>query len=532
MFYAIDLFCGAGGFSEGIMQAGFHIVYSSDRSAHVKETYEKRHKQLGLIQGINTHFELSDIRDLNGNKILSDINNLEMFKDNRLEEIDVIFGGPPCQGFSIAGKRDKDDPRNTLFREYLRIINEIKPKYVVMENVEGLLSMELNTDFESVSGKKYPDNSLVTEVLHQELDALKYNVDPIRVLNASDFGVPQRRNRAILIASRKDAVKAQYPVPITKEPSEKVTVMEAIGDLFSGQELSGYAADLQNGRTPHFDNGMPIPNYFGAYNQETSSHTAAVQERFSLFSQGESTKHVIKKITSEGLDLNEYPNLFRELIFNSNSSHNLSELKQAIHELKPDLYSDLSEKEGNKKYKSLLKKIIKFWDTGLEDKKVRVVLANTDISPEEFALLYDQCKKSWNKSYTKEYIHDLFMNKPEKITEFFLDALLTRKDSRIRINGAGTAPTMLTLPDDFIHPVLNRILTVREMARIQGFDDSFEFVGKRTTGGDKRKDEVPQYTQVGNAVPPLLAYAIAREIKQALIETTEEENTREEQLAT
>lgn len=77
---------------------------------------------------------------------------------------------------------------------------------------------------------------------------------------------------------------------------------------------------------------------------------------------------------------------------------------------------------------------------------------------------------------------------------------------------------MVTLPDDFIHPTENRTLTVREMARIQSFDDSFEFLGKRTTGGPRRKLEVPQYTQVGNAVPPLLAKAIANEILKALNE--------------
>jgi len=75
---------------------------------------------------------------------------------------------------------------------------------------------------------------------------------------------------------------------------------------------------------------------------------------------------------------------------------------------------------------------------------------------------------------------------------------------------------MVTLPDDFIHPTQNRILTVREMARIQSFDDSFEFLGKRTTGGPRRKVEVPQYTQVGNAVPPLLAKAIAEQIITAI----------------
>ena len=78
------------------------------------------------------------------------------------------------------------------------------------------------------------------------------------------------------------------------------------------------------------------------------------------------------------------------------------------------------------------------------------------------------------------------------------------------------SPTIVTLPDDFIHPYFDRVLTVREMARIQSFDDSFEFLGKRTTGGDKRSQETPQFTQVGNAVPPLLARAVALKVREAI----------------
>ena len=100
--------------------------------------------------------------------------------------------------------------------------------------------------------------------------------------------------------------------------------------------------------------------------------------------------------------------------------------------------------------------------------------------------------------------------------ELLIDSLLTKKNSRTRLNRDNTALTVLTIPDDYISPFENRTFTVRELARLQSFDDSFEFLGKRTTGGQRRKEEVPQYTQVGNAVPPLLAKAVALEIKKAL----------------
>ena len=94
--------------------------------------------------------------------------------------------------------------------------------------------------------------------------------------------------------------------------------------------------------------------------------------------------------------------------------------------------------------------------------------------------------------------------------------MLTKKNNRKKLDRNKPSLTVVTLPDDYISPFENRIFSVREMARLQSFDDSFEFLGKRTTGGDRRKMEVPQYTQVGNAVPPLLAKAIATEIMKVL----------------
>ena len=107
MPYAVDLFCGAGGCSEGLIQAGFHILFSSDISDMVELTYTHRHEQLGLIQGKNTWFERSDIRDLTGNDIRKYITNLEIFKGKEMPEIDLMIGGPSCQAFHVQDARDK-----------------------------------------------------------------------------------------------------------------------------------------------------------------------------------------------------------------------------------------------------------------------------------------------------------------------------------------------------------------------------------------------------------------------------------------
>ena len=211
MPYAIDLFCGAGGFSEGILQAGFDILFSSDKSPMVQETYVNRHNQLGLLEGIDTHFELADIQELTAERIFDVINNLRFGNIFEPGDIDVIFGGPPCQGFSRLGKRDASDPRNMLFHEYLRIIRDVHPRYVVMENVTGILDM-LMLDFPSVvRDTSYIGQKLVKEILKEELQDLGYNLLDVQILNSADFGVPQQRNRVVFLAYRNDVQPLEYP---------------------------------------------------------------------------------------------------------------------------------------------------------------------------------------------------------------------------------------------------------------------------------------------------------------------------------
>ncbi len=436
MFYVLDLFCGAGGMSEGLIQSGFHILFSNDLSSDVQKTYMNRHEQLGLVQGVNTFFHCGDITKLSGDYIFDKINSLEIFKDTDApDRIDAIFGGPPCQGFSRAGKRDEKDPRNLLFKEYLRIISEIKPRYVVMENVQGFNDTKFN-EFIGVTGNKYKNGSLAPEILLNEFNLIGYNVLEPKILDASDFGVPQKRKRAIFIAFLKGETAPSYPEAQYDE-NNKLTVYDAISDLILTDEkttnLTRYQLDSQRGRTPNI-NGMPIAHNGSHFNTELSNHQELIVERFSLFLEGEDGSSVKKRILENGLDLTSKKHLLK------------------------------------------------------------------------------YCAEKFEMPESK--VIEIFKNKC--VTPEMLDILLTKKSIRTRLCRNKPSLTVVTLPDDYISPFENRTFSVREMARLQSFDDSFEFLSKRTTGGPRRKLEVPQYTQVGNAVPPLLAKAIAIEIKKAL----------------
>ena len=470
MKIAVDLFCGAGGMSEGILQAGFHIAFSSDKSSEVALTYKNRHTQLGLIQGKNTWFEQMDIRDLSGDFIIKKIKSLDMFKQGRQGKarrkrfkkenpIDVIFGGPPCQGFSRSGKRDPQDPRNFLFREYLRIIDEIRPRYVVMENVEGMLDMRLY--IEGLRGANY-ENVEVPKILKSEFKALGYKTLEPRLMDASDYGVPQSRKRVIFIAYLEGEKEPKYPTP-THVGEDKVTVLQAIGDLIKDRDLreslNPQLTEYQNtsrfGRTRKLDGS--ILEVDTTLNSELSNHTNIVKERFSLYREGEDANSLRKRIKLEGIDISDKPSLIEYI-----------------------------------------------------EKEMEKLAINTqiDISP-EVAMTIDEVLND------RDYIIDSLRN-PNCIDEL-IDALLTKKNSRTRLDRNKPSLTVLTIPDDYISPFENRTFTVRELARLQSFDDSFEFLGKRTTGGQRRKEEVPQYTQVGNAVPPLLAKAIASEINTSML---------------
>lgn len=438
MPYAIDLFCGAGGCSEGLIQAGFDIIFSSDISPMVEATYRHRHEQLGLIQGVNTWFQREDIRNLTGDDIKKHISSLDIFKGKPLPDIDLMIGGPSCQGFSRAGRRDKSDPRNMLFGEYVRVISEIQPKYIVLENVEGFVDMQF-LGYVGITGIKYPDGSVTPDILRSELNEIGYKTLEPRILNAADYGVPQRRNRIIFMGYREDMIPPEYPAP-TVDPDHYVTLKDAIGDLIVDDNIrnqvntrrSKYQIESSSGRTPTIS-GKPI-SVKKPTNTELSKMSDVVSERFSLFKEGETGTFLRKRVLSDGIDISDKP------------------------------------------------------------------------------ALVELCGKAFGM--TSKQVITLFKN--AKANDEQIDVLLTKKNIRQRWDGSQPSATIVTIPDDYISPWEPRTFSVREMARCQSFDDSFEFLGKRTTGGLKRRTEVPQFTQVGNAVPPLLAKAVALEILKVL----------------
>lgn len=190
----LDLFCGCGGMSFGFHLAGFEIVAGIDSWSDALVTFEKNHV---------------------GSKIIL----ADLFKDkpktiNHVidSKIDVIVGGPPCQGFSIAGKRMIDDPRNLLYKSFVEFVEEIKPIAFVMENVPNIISI---------------NNGLVKNQIIEDFYNLGYNIE-VQVLNASEFGVPQNRRRAFFVGIKR-TLNRKYQFP--EKSSKIVTTKEAISDL-------------------------------------------------------------------------------------------------------------------------------------------------------------------------------------------------------------------------------------------------------------------------------------------------------------
>lgn len=233
----IDLFCGAGGMTCGFKLAGMKSLLATDIEESACATLAINNEEIPVLCG-----------DVTSEKIKNQI--IEKAKIGRAE---IICGGPPCQGFSMAGFRSPDDPRNQLFRHFVDIVQSVSPKIVVFENVEGLLSYE--------NGKTY------NEIL-QLFSELGYNCRG-RLLNTSDYGVPQRRKRVIIICTKKELPYEPdnlFPDVLTKDESAKITAFQAIGDLenIPCEEEIIYNAETQSDFVKTLEGKMPYPKFLKA----------------------------------------------------------------------------------------------------------------------------------------------------------------------------------------------------------------------------------------------------------------------------
>lgn len=294
--YFIDLFSGAGGLSEGLTEAGFHCLYANEIIPAYANTYQINH--------FNTTVCTADIRTINANQVMMELG-------VKKGELDLIAGGPPCQGFSInAPIRSNNDYRNHLFKDFLRFVDTFAPKAVLIENVPGLVSFEKGATLHAIL------NSLA---------ALGYGAD-VRILGAAHYGVPQMRWRTIIIGLRNSEIpQAAFPSPIyhapirpnfttrfdgkqlvkfpaSEEMASFITIKEAIGDLPNlksgekGETIKEYACDAFSDYQVRSRTGSS-----GVYNHEAPSLSAINLERLKYIKPGGNWTNIPEELLPAGM---------------------------------------------------------------------------------------------------------------------------------------------------------------------------------------------------------------------------------------
>jgi DNA (cytosine-5)-methyltransferase 1 len=390
----IDLFAGCGGLSTGLHLAGWQGLFAVEKNLSAFSTLKAN-----LVDKRN-HFNWPawlavtnwDIKNLLAQKA-DELKNLRGF-------VDLVVGGPPCQGFSTAGRRHEGDERNDLVYSYLKFVELVQPRAILFENVRGFtMKFKVNAQ----AGIAY--SQLVTQHLHD----LGYEDARGELINMSDYGVPQRRQRFIVIATREGVADTAFGVLdkcrrdnlSDRGIPRKNSVKSALSDLL------------------RCNGTMPCPDSNGFQSGLASIPTTGLQQ----YLRKDSTVYI------------------------------------------PDSHRFVNHTED-----------------------VELVFARLlNSAPRNRSILGEQ--------------RNLYGLKKRSVTV---------------LDGNECAPTITTIPDDFVHYSEPRVMTVRECARLQTFPDWFEFKGPYTTGGKQRVLQAPRYTQVGNAVPPLFAEMAGHALKEVL----------------
>jgi DNA (cytosine-5)-methyltransferase 1 len=474
----LDLFAGCGGLSLGFEQAGLSMVAALERSPMAAETHFRnfhlRGQEWDPVQwnGIYESYEVGDFASmLQSGTIIGDVwdvlNDSQVMTKLKKIRPDVIAGGPPCQGFSMAGRRNPRDKRNQLPWAFLEFVEELLPRAVVIENVVGI-----NRAFLSKGGTVPPFEQLRRALAKT---GPGYVVQPIEV-NARHFGVPQNRPRMMLLAVRAD------------DKAQRRFKFEGNNDVWTSS--TSWKRLIQTGDSSESQLLVPtvgsrIPNW--NIQREWTAQEAIIDLATTRYRISSSSKHY----ESEQYG---FASLMRG-ITGSPSEQPQNQVVRRHGEITSQrfaLYHFLSERELDssvlaipkqlKTKSEIRQEVVRRWVDGIPE-----------LPPDaEFV-----------DSSDKDFI-DVIVR------------LATKKHTQRVVNGQLPAPTVVTLPDDYVHPQEPRIMTVRELARFQSFPDWFEFRSKETTGSERRKVEVPQYSQVGNAVPPLMAQAIGERLLEVL----------------
>ena len=435
--------------------------------------------------------------DLKGKLLIGDINQLlKVFRKNpdlvakiRNEEIDLVSGGPPCQSFSLAGKRQKNDHKNTLPLSFAQVAGLIQPRIVLLENVKGITSPFTE------EGKKHYAWLEVSKAF-----ALEGFVPVCMMLNSKYFGVAQNRPRFILLAYRADL----FDSIIDHCPTKKELLNKSLKFYEKVQDNRDSLEKITIKHLDYFDIESYPKLFDGAIFPKITTPEGKFITASSAIGDLRRTRgdHTLSSITNGyGQMLNH---LFgkRELPDSYTLQNHVPRIHRFDVKARFRFYQVISE------FQNGLKKSATDLFTGRE------VHENTLIKLFEEFSHYDLLFKDENGEFYK---------KPKSIDEVkkLIKSIPTKKHSQRALKEFEPAPAQLTIPDDLCHYHMEdlRTMTVREMARFQSFPDWFEFRSKITTGGRMRKFEVPQYTQVGNAVPPLLAKALGEVIQQVLSST-------------
>lgn len=385
----IDLFAGCGGLSLGLSSAGFSPHFAVEAHQDAFETYRSN-----LIEGKNLHARWPKWLEKRAWQAEDILAQHHAHLEDLSGKVDLIAGGPPCQGFSMNGLRRPDDPRSKMVEVYLDYVKIIRPRLVLLENVVGFRSMKHRT------GGTYSD------YVQHELALLGYDTWA-DIIRAADWGVPQRRPRFVLIAAPKGSLPGIDPLQRLRVARKAFLSVRGLGP----------------GCT--------------------------------------TTKDAIS-------DLDEAHD---ELGLDAEWGHlGFKSLKRSAYPESP--------------YQSLMRA------KGLDDPSDLRLPRHSAASVERMQDILQNCERG------------VCLRPSDRLR------LGIKKRSTTPLDPNRPAPTISTLPDDFVHYARPRSMTVREHARLQSFPDWFSFKGPYTTGGSGRRDACPKFTQVGNAVPPLLAEAL------------------------